>query len=679
MDMIPVPTEQGRTLKPYQKVIRARKGLIAVGDGFSVALHESDRLLYTGTDRCGQSAARELSGVVSVLAVGDSLTAVGTDGTVHSYGRSVDETDFADGLACVRRLELGPHHMAALIGNGRVLVRGLDPRSAAEVDEWSDVTDIACGASFVAGLSGDGRVFLVGGHPLMRRRIDAWPRIAGIFADSSHDVLYAITAGGRLYSTAKLPRRIREWKELIHLSACGDRLCAVTVSGRLLASFDVSPAMTADRSFVSCAVGDKHVLALTRDGMVASDGDNRFGQCNTAAFGALFARYDEFIIRRRDRESEPEAAERIYQERLSETQRFAKHLACSERLTACVSAYGRALASPAFAESKFWKDIHSISCGNAHILGLGKNGRVLADGNPLGASNANCCDVSAWTNVRAVEAGSYHSLGVTYDGRVFFCGSNEHGQGDVTDWTSIRLVRTTDAYTVGLTYAGRLLVAGLAPFDHLLLDRIDVRVTDVQVTDTHVLALLADRRAFATLPPDPTTGRTDIDPTVASWTNIRAIAADRDLSVGLTFGGTVRAAGCSRAMADELATWKRVVSIGCGRGYVAGLTADGRLCIAGAPVFTKVCHSERTHAHTPATAPIHTTFEEASYWQDLIAFACGPSHLIALNRDGQVLACGSDSDGQCTVTTHFTLFRDARALAGYGRYRKSDDENNTDD
>ncbi len=662
-------------LRRFQQTIRARKGIVAGGDGFTVALHTNGRLLYVGTNRCGQAPDGSDDRFLSIHAQGDSLVGLRADGTVCAAGRSAVEADFARGLACVRRVALGARHMAALAGNGHVRLGGELHRGHEEVSSWPAVVDVACGADFTAGLCEDGRVLVAGGSRLLRHAVSTWPRIAGIFADGGGRALYAITDTGRLLASVSLPHRTHEWRNLVFLSAAGHRLCAVTASGQLYSTHTLPTAMTEGRTFVSCAVGDAHTVAVARDGQVVATGDDRFGQCQTGALGGLFTRFEEFTIRRHEREVELDTAERAYQRRHAEATRFGAHLACSERLTACLTAYGRALTSVGLAGGRIWDNIHRISCGNAHILALCKDGRVLAGGNSVGEMSEDCCRVGAWTNVRAIVAGPYHSLGVTYDGRVCFCGMNANGQGDIGDWQNIRAVRTTDAYTVGLTYEGQLRVAGLPPFDQLLLQEIDGRVTDVAVCATHILCLLSDGRVFATLPPNAQNGRTAVDPAVAGWQHARAIAAAPGISIALCYGGTVRAAGCDAAMSREISTWRGIVAVGCGAGYVVGLGVDGRMHMAGTPTPVRKCHTDHVKADAPAAPSVSTGYAEAiANWQDIIAFACGPSHMIALNRDGQVLACGSDSDGQCSVTTHFTLFRDARALAGYGRYQHDADD-----
>ena len=465
--------------------------------------------------------------------------------------------------------------------------------------------------------------------------------------------------------------RAREWRNLTFVSAYGRRLCAVTASGQILSTFKL-PAEVAGENFVTCAVGDTHAVAVTRDGAVLGFGDDRFGQCQTAAWGRLFDQFEEISAHRHACAVRMVQAAKTYQQRRAEAAAFEGRMSCGKRLSACVTVHGHALASAGVLGNKVWSDICRISCGNAHVLALTRGGCVLADGNAIGEGAANCCRVEEWRNVRDVTAGAYHSLGLTYDGRVLFCGDNRHGQGDVAEWRDIRLVRTADTYTVGLTHDGRLLIAGLPPFDPLLLAPFDGRISDVAVSSTHILCRLSDGCAVATLPPDPDTGRTELDPAVSAWYHVMEIAAGEGMSVGLCYGGTVRASSKDPSVQKEISTWREIVSVSCGSTYVVGLGVDGRLRTVGTPVAALKCHTDSARAHTSATSFVQTPFEEAAHWQDIIAISCGDSHMVALNRDGQVLACGADSDGQCSSTAHFTLFRDAQSLNVYSKPRSAE-------
>lgn len=666
-----VTTDKGVILQRFQENILARKGLVSCGDGFTVALHTCGRPLYAGTNRLGQASDTSARELISLCAKGGSVLALRENGTVYSIGRSGAEVSFLEGIASARLVDGTEHYVVVLLANGKLLVGGDAPHASREIAEWPTVLDVACGKDFIAGLTADGRVILAGGSRMMRYIVSTWTGVAGIFSDLQGKALYALTAEGKLLGTRSIPLRARDWRNLTFVASSGRRLCAVTAAGQLLSTRKL-PTDMASKSFVTCSVGEQHTVAVTRDGEVLAFGDDSFGQCRTAGMGRVFDQFEEFVAYRRDCSVRMEQSAQIYQQRRAEVASFAGRMSCGKRLTACVTVRGHALASAGVLGNKSWSDVCQISCGNAHILALTDDGCVLAEGNAVGNNGRDCCFVQDWQNVRFVTAGAYHSLGVTHDGRVYFCGDNQHGQGDVEEWSSIRLVRTTDTYTVGLTYEGHLLIAGLPPFDPLLLEPFNGQIEDVVATSTHILCRLSDGRAVATLPPDPGTGRTDLDPVVSSWCHVADVAAGEGISVALCYGGSVRVSGGDAAMREEIVSWRETVSVSCGGTYVVGLGMDGRLHIAGAPMLARKCHTDGARAHVMADAPVQTPYAESANWQDILAVACGPSHLIALNRDGQILACGSDSDGQCSSTAHFTLFRDAHSQETYGKSRRAE-------
>ncbi len=660
-------SDQAVKLKRFRQTILSRKGLIAAGEGYSIALHECGRLLYAGADRTRQGEARAWTGVLSACAAGGRIAALCESGTVLTAGDDGDIQVFAERLSGVRRLALGKAHIAVLKGNGRVLLGGDRITADAPLADWPAVSDVVCGDDYTAGLTEGGLVCVYGGSPAMRYVASGWRDIAGIFADGR--TLYAITAEGRLLSTARLPRAVRKWKNLVFMDAEGKHICAVTAEGRFLST---SPSPDFSEPLLACAVSESHTVTLSRRGVVSAFGRDDFGQCRTARFGSLFRYFETATADRRAKLEALDQAEHHYQIHATNHRRFADRLVSAERLTVCITAYGKILSSTAFGVCKTWSDVRRVACGNSHIIALHKDGHVSADGN----RNVGCCDVEDWTDIRAIAAGNYYSLAVTMDGRVRFCGVNDKGQGDVSDWTGVRMVRTADTYTVGITYDGRVLIAGRPPFDPMIIDGSWSHPTDVVATATHLVCLYADGRVKSTVPGRAMTEAAGLDPATAAWSNIAAIAAGDGFTVGIVYGGTVLAVGENIHGRCDVAAWRDVVAVGCGDTYTAALTANGRILTAG-----RVSDSSSAPIDDLDRRPLPDVggipLSDASRWQDIITFACGPSHLVALNREGQVFACGLDTDGQCTATEHFTLFRHANGIYGYTAH--SDEEEGVED
>lgn len=644
----PLNPEQYANLKNLHRSIWMRKGHIGCGNGFSVALHSCGRILYAGSNRCGQADALAFIGISTVSCSDESVVALMKDGTVRTAGRDASEQDFADTLFGVRSLACGPHHMAALMGDGHVLISCEPPADREARAEWPVMMDVVCGPHYTAALTDDGHVYISGGSYRMRRRVGTWKHIAGIFADGETDTLYAIADHGQILSTGWLPRRVRLWNGLVYVAASGSRICAVTATGELLSTHPIPADFKHQKTYIACAVGRTHMMALTRNGIVEAGGQDEFGQCKTARFGKLFGYFDDVCAARSGMCQALDASERLYQKRRTDTERFVGRLVCNSRLTACITANGRVLTSTGYAAGKTWAHVRTLSCGNAHLLALHRNGRVSAGGNNVDG----CCDVADWSDIRSVAAGNYHSLAVTMNGRVLFCGLNDKGQGNVSDWTGIRSLAVADAYTVGITYGGQMLVTGHPPFEPHLIAEFPPHPVSVVATDTHLVCLYADGHVAATAPSDGSGLSQTMDPATAAWCRISAVAAGPGFTVGLCYHGTVLAAGNDTAGCCRVSDWKQVVAIGCGKCYTAGLTADGHMLVAGT--------AENDHP-----LRVGTPLSDATRWENIIAFACGSRHLVAVNHEGQVLACGSDAASQCSATAHFTLFQNANFIYQY--------------
>lgn len=632
----------GVKLERLQSRILARKGLIACGKEFTVAFQGGGRAVYTGADRYGQRGITAHKDILALTASETCTIALMRDGSLQMAGmHAVDSRIKA--LSHYRVVSCSETHIAVLLGNGRVLVGCEAAPAARDTSEWPAVTDVVCGKDFTAGLTPAGRIVCAGGSLRLRHALSGWEQIAGLFTDSEGQTVYGITEEGHLRSTSPLPRKAESWKNLVFVAASGKRICGVTATGSLCSTYKQPESLNGKGVFIACAVSTVHTVALTREGSALSVGENSLGQCDTLRFGGLFESFDLLSADRRAVTLRLQSYERRAQARVTEAERYRRHLFCGERFTACITAEGRVLTTASFPRAKSWASVKGLSGGNAHLVALHENGTVSADGNDTDG----CTEVAGWDQVRAIAAGGYHTLGVTEDGRVLFCGRNDKGQGDVTAWSGIRRVYAADDYTVGLGYDGTLHIAGQTPFRTDAVGGRWNHPIDVAVTDTHMAALYEDGTVLSTcqVPASDKPGDGTVWDT-CGWEHVRAIAAGEGFTVGLRRGGQVIAVGRNDCGQCDVSGWRDVVAIACGKAFTLGLTAEGRVLSAGK------AEGERLRTDT---------------WRDVVSFTAGTLHAAAMTRSGAVLCVGEDRDNQCSATARFTLFRDARQLYGYGR------------
>jgi alpha-tubulin suppressor-like RCC1 family protein len=213
----------------------------------------------------------------------------------------------------------------------------------------------------------------------------------------------------------------------------------------------------------------------------------------------------------------------------------------------------------------------------------------------------------------------------------------------VNEWKDIHRIAATDRYTVGITYKGDIYLTGSTPFVPSAVDNSWRSPVSIAAASTHLTALYEDGTVKTTSPQMQT----------EHWNGVRAIAAHTDLTVGLCYGGQVLAATASEvneALCKQVADWRRIVDIGCGDGYIAGLTAEGQVLIARNDTLPYMMEAER--------------------WQGILTISCGARHLVALSETGQVLSACDEKESPYVAATHFVLFRDVRQLYGYGQYSR---------
>lgn len=122
---------------------------------------------------------------------------------------------------------------------------------------------------------------------------------------------------------------------------------------------------------------------------------------------------------------------------------------------------------------------------------------------------------------------------------------------------------------------------------------------------------------------------------VGNWSNIVAVAAGENHSVGLCADGTVVATGSNSYGQCNVQSWKNVVYIGADREFTIGFTADGKFLFTG----------RSSYALRGGTL----TYDFGSSWTDLVRIVDGGGCFAGLKSDGTVVATGRNAEGQCEV------------------------------
>lgn len=253
------------------------------------------------------------------------------------------------------------------------------------------------------------------------------------------------------------------------------------------------------------------------------------------------------------------------------------------RYSAGVSSDGTAYFSgkgfPGESDIKTWTNIVSICAKGRIVIGLKNDGTVVTAGN---IDNYRI-DTSMWRDIVAVEAGQQYIVGLREDGTLTAQGHNGDGQTDIDDWTNIVSIACGWRHTVGLDSSGKVHITGYGSKSQL--DQIEENAaewTDIIAISAgggsnesgkrgHTVALKRDGTAVAV--GDNSHGQCNVQG--ENWTNLVAISAGDDHTVGLKADGTVVTTQEPKSHADagmEIRNWKNVVEVSAGYGFTIAVT-----------------------------------------------------------------------------------------------------------
>ena len=223
--------------------------------------------------------------------------------------------------------------------DGTVIANGYNKNGECNVSEWTDIVAVsASGASHTVGLKRDGTVVAVGDNEYGQCNVSEWTDII------------AISAGG--------------W----------------------------------------------HTMGLKRDGTVVAVGDNEYSQCNVSNWTdiiAISAGGKHTVGLRKD-----------------------GTVIVIDFFEAGSNNEGRVITDDS---NNIITDIVAISTGHGYTLLLREDGTVGMFGIVYSNSD-NSIDVSFFTDIASVHAGADHIIGIKKDGTVVATGGNDYGQCDVDNW-----------------------------------------------------------------------------------------------------------------------------------------------------------------------------------------------------------------------------------------------------
>ena len=253
----------------------------------------------------------------------------------------------ADGL-----LQSNSCGVFGLRADGNVLTAGLRPEDAAMIQQWSEITSIACGGDHIVGLRADGTVVAWGqrlGEFYGQCNVEAWRDITAITC--GYESTFGLRADGTVVAAGNNNSgecNVENWKDIIAIAADGGHTVGLHRDGTVVAVGDNKYGqcnVEAWESITAIAVSNAHTIGLKKDGTLVAAGKNDSGECNVTDcenIGAIVITYDTTVALRKDG----------------------------------TVVYKGTSYFPRFAEQ--WADMIVLICDDSKIIGLRKDGTVTS-------------------------------------------------------------------------------------------------------------------------------------------------------------------------------------------------------------------------------------------------------------------------------------------------------------
>ena len=502
--------------------------------------------------------------ITKIIANGNYLTAVKTDGTVMKAGYY----GVFDSFGMVA-FSAGPFHSVGLKSDGTVVATGDNDNGQCDVGAWSDIVAISAGSFHTVGLKSDGTVVATGDNYGGRCDVEAWSDIVAISAGGYCTV--GLKSDGRVVSTEENDD-LNSWSEIVAISAGDDYTVGLKSDGRVMATgwkYDGQCNVGAWSDIVAISAGDYHTVGLKSNGRAVATGRNDDGQCNVGAWSDIVAvsAGDYYTVGLKSDGTVVVTGRSDDRSNIESWTNIVNIFACGH-FTIGFRADGTfVLGSDNQYTIDSWSDIVAISAGYDHTVGLKSDGTVVATGD----DDDGQCDVEAWSDIVDVSAGYKHTVGLKSNGRVVATGNNDFFKCCVGSWTNIIDIATGYNQTIGLKSNGSVIIEGEIRDYHMQNIKLWSNIVAISSGGSYLAGLKRDGTVVVESLERGSVNYSD----VKSWSDIIAISAGTGYIVGLKSDGTVVATGDNDDGQCDVEAWTDIVAIFAGRDNTVGLKSDG--------------------------------------------------------------------------------------------------------
>lgn len=420
-------------------------------------------------------------------------------------------------------------------------------------------------------------------------------------------------------------QQLSTWTDIDKIYVKNNAAYGVRIDGTVIyagnSEYENSEYVYAWENIDSLYLGDKHMLALTKNATVKAIGNNGEGQCDVDEW------YD--II---------QLAVAFHSVGLTKDGRV---LAIGE------NNFGECDVSA-------WHDIVQIAAGNFYTVGLTASGKVIS----TGLNSCGQCNISEWTNIKQIFACGNMTVGLRYDGRVVSTGKTSYRTEDVKNWNRIKKiilsenrivaieqdgvvwatgkpyrdfvngnwqnisdVALSDEHIVGIT-EDKKLVCNRLLFGHLLSNNLDNIVQICESIEANKIAMLNNQEVLSVKNKDQIVTPEDAYPEIF---NVKKADMSFTHLVALKEGGVVSYIKFEDKIVTDVIGWDSIVDVKAGDNFIIGLNIDGHVLADG----------DNEHGQC-----------NVFNWGDVVKIDAAGNRAVGLTIDGRILIAGKNEFGE---------------------------------
>lgn len=299
--------------------------------------------------------------------------------------------------------------------DGTVLAAGVSDEEAAIIQQWSEITAIACGDNHIVGLRADGTVVAAGddwGRHYGQCDVEVWKNITAITC--AYHTTFGLRADGTVAAAGDHDSgqcNVEGWENIRSVAASGDHTVGLRRDGTVVAAGcnkNGQCGVEEWENIAAIAVSGTHTVGLKKDGTLAAAGENDDGECDVADcenISAIAVTWDTTTALRKDGTVVYKGAYNLqnYVER--------------------------------------WTDMIALICDDLNIVGLRKDGTVASTDGEMNKKVADWRDI---INI-SLSQGSFvrYVLGLRRDGTVVTTDTGEIAE-QISNWRLFNSIDTLE-------------------------------------------------------------------------------------------------------------------------------------------------------------------------------------------------------------------------------------------